>query len=358
MKKLIIFLTMLVSLSVPASATETNQTVSKLTKAETIVFLGGIPPSLNDTDVSKMAIHMCLQLLYSELKIGLPVYPVAEHIERRILEYANLSKTYGKLSKNDPKYKQKLAAFWNYYADRMRCYSTAGFYPTQHFYKRVLDMSLHGYLMEEFFFSDPKSFPIDVNVVEILPSGRVTTMIDYIDAALAMEEAEERYNVDEVEDLRDYLIEMHGAKRATEMDASELARRTAHAKKYSPFGNTELFPSPQETSIACTTSDLAQIQEEVEYIYDRLAHGIKFVDRKKFVDPSGKTVLTYGGKMVRGKKRNIFPSQMKCFSHPDFGTVFRQTIGVEYTKGEIPLESNVVYWRAISGDKSIKYDIF
>ena len=226
MKQLIIFLTILVGLNVPANATEnqTSQTVPKLTEAERTVFLDGITHSLNEVFIVNMAAELCGIVQDTQTIVD---YPVAEALERNLLMYANLSK-------GDPKYRQKIAVFWNHYNDRMICPAANGFYPKQHIFDRALEMSVHHTVLEDYFFKDPISFPIDVNVIEILPDGSSVTVIEYIDAALAMKEAEDRYNVDEVEDLRDYLIETHGAKRTTEMDASELARRVAHAKKHNP----------------------------------------------------------------------------------------------------------------------------
>lgn len=341
MKQLIIFLTILVGLNVPANATETHtsQTAPKLTDAEAVVFLDGITPSLNDTFVINMAAELCGIVQHTQMRKG---YQGAEALERNLLRFANLSK-------NDSKYKQKIAVFWNYYSDQMICPAASGFNPTQHLFARVLDSRVHRPVLEDYFFSDPIAFPIDVNVIEILHTGRPITFIDYIDAALAMEEVEDKYDVDEVEYLRDYLIKKFGAKKAGEMNPTEHARRTAHAKKYSiyykPMANKKSLPSPRETPTACTTSVLAQIQEHVKSNYEFLGHEII---------SSGVS----GADVVYGKKRNIFPSEIKCFSHRDFGTVFRQTIGVEYTKGAKPRELDVVYWRALSGDKGMRSDIF
>lgn len=188
-------------------AHEVQSERASLTKAEEAAFLGGITPRLSDLFVLNIAAELCGILQNTSFTIN---YPVAEALERNLLRYAEIAHS-------DPLKEAKIVAFWNNYADRMICPAHAGFYPRQHFYKRAIEMRISRAVLEEYFFRDPLSFPIKVNVVEVLDDGRRSTLIDYIDAALAMDEAEDRYNIDQVEDLREYLIDSHGAKRFGDM---------------------------------------------------------------------------------------------------------------------------------------------
>ena len=102
------------------------------------------------------------------------------------------------------------------------------------------------------------------------------TVLDYIDELLSLPDAYAKYDVGQVVGIRDILVDLYGGKRANEMAPTELARRTADVIKYDtsyqPLAIKEWLPSPKETLIVCTPSDLAKIQKEVEYVYDLLGH--------------------------------------------------------------------------------------
>jgi len=145
-------------------------------------------------------------------------------IEKKMLEYF-------KTDKNLPDYQLKLAQAWNEVSPFAICKATSGTFPTQHFYKRALAMNLHIPILEEFFFLDEVAFPIDPNAVEILENGRFVTLLDYMDGMLARDDASTRYQVGQVAELRDNLVEFYGAKRVSEMTPEEIRLRTAGLRK-------------------------------------------------------------------------------------------------------------------------------
>ncbi|MBL4852913.1 MAG: hypothetical protein JKY25_01585 [Robiginitomaculum sp.] len=214
MKKLVMCLIIAIGSVWPASAAE--QAAPELSKAEQAAFLDAATSQMNDNLVKNMAIELCTLLNHTQTTVV--DYPVTEALERNLLRFM-------KVSKDDPNYILKIAAFWNHYADRVICPAASGFYPKQHIYRRALDMNIHKVVLKDYFFRDPVAFPIEVNTIEVLPNGRSTTLLDYIDAALASDEAEDRYNIDVVEELTDYLVDKFGAKRFSELDPAERTNR-------------------------------------------------------------------------------------------------------------------------------------
>lgn len=194
------------TVSSPVNA-QTDISQSTLTEAEKTEFLRTLRMRYSPKVIENMAIEFCGIMQNTRTVRN---YPVAESIERNLLRFADLTK-------DDPKHVAKIAVFWNHYLEQMICPPVGGTFPRQHFYKRAIELSISQPVLIEYFFRDSIAFPIEVNIVEIIENGSSSTVIDYIDAALAMDDAEDRYNVDQVEALRTFLIEKRGAKSFSEM---------------------------------------------------------------------------------------------------------------------------------------------
>jgi len=123
------------------------------------------------------------------------------------------------IDKNDPNYKQLVAAVYNKYAACLICRDKPNFRTRnpEQFLKRVVSLGMYESILYDFFLYDEDEYPIDVNTIEILPNGEKETLLDYINKILADPEVDKKYDVKEILDLRTWIIEYYGAKKASEL---------------------------------------------------------------------------------------------------------------------------------------------
>ena len=134
-----------------------------------------------------------------------------ENIEEMMLSFLGTSK-------EDPKHKEILTKFWNEYNEKLICYEGPEDETRnpQHFLKRVVDLGMYS-ILYDFLLYDEDEYPIDVNAVEVY-NGKEETLLDYMDAIIANPKNEEKYNMQEIKDLRGTIIGYYGAKKASELE--------------------------------------------------------------------------------------------------------------------------------------------
>jgi len=123
------------------------------------------------------------------------------------------------IDKNDPNYKQLVAAVYNKYAECLICKDNprSRSRVPEHFLKRVVSLGMYESILYDFLLYDEEEYPIDVNTIEILPNGEKETFLDYIDKILDDPEVSKKYDVKEIRDLRGLIIEDYRAKKASEL---------------------------------------------------------------------------------------------------------------------------------------------
>lgn len=150
-------------------------------------------------------------------------YSVADNLEARLIRY-------GDIDPNSSTKLREMAVFWNKYVHHMVCRADNGQYPTQHVYKRAIEMNIQQEFFMDFFLADEVAAPFDMNPIEILSDGRVITLLDFIDGALTSENAEDRYNIGQIIGIKKLIIGLYNAKRSSEFSDVELEERTAKAR--------------------------------------------------------------------------------------------------------------------------------
>jgi hypothetical protein len=108
---------------------------------------------------------------------------------------------------------KKVTQFWNANHEKFICPSGGG-NEKQHLLKRILQ---HHYfdLYDDFFF-DSDTYVLDFNAIEKY-NGQNETVIDYLDRIIKTKANDPYYDIDELTDIRDALIEDYGAKRAVNL---------------------------------------------------------------------------------------------------------------------------------------------
>lgn len=176
---------------------------SGFTEDARATFLRAREDSMGAAHVLSMANNLCVLVQNAR---SIEDYPFTIKFDQSISHYANISA-------DDPFRRKKIVAFWNHYADRMICMATRGIYPEQHLYHRAVEMGVHQAVLREYFFTDAPGPRFDVNGIDTLDDGSKITLLDYLYLAQTMRNAEDRHNLDEIEELEEYLIDVHGAKR-------------------------------------------------------------------------------------------------------------------------------------------------
>lgn len=204
MKQLIIFLTLIFSITTFASPADADCDCA--------------PPGSSDQSELKDVKKISPSLVYSEI--------IAKDLTSQICSELNsfsispdkieailLRKSGYKTS--DVDYKLKVASFWNKYSEAVICDSPTGKYPTQHFYKRVIQMRLQEVVLTDYFFEDEDKFPINVNAVEINPlTKEKTTVLDFLNKIIDDPGSVGKYNITQLEGLRTILVDYYGATEA------------------------------------------------------------------------------------------------------------------------------------------------
>lgn len=131
-----------------------------------------------------------------------------EAFEMMILDYLDIDKA------RTPSYRITMRDFWNEHHEQMTCTSPApGHISPQHLLKRVVEMQGTSSFFFRYFLADRQ---LNVNAVEIR-DGRRETLVDYLDWAIFLPEAEQLYDVSALRRLRAFLIDHMGAKRAADL---------------------------------------------------------------------------------------------------------------------------------------------
>lgn len=117
------------------------------------------------------------------------------------------------------------ARTWNFYAPRFVCSATSGIYPTQHLYKRAIELAVYDEFLIDWLLADPTGFPIDMSVVEIAPDGTGSTFVGYLDRIIADPKSKNAYDLGELIRLRRLVEIRFKGKRLEEMGSCERERR-------------------------------------------------------------------------------------------------------------------------------------
>ncbi|WP_370477074.1 hypothetical protein [Tamlana flava] len=141
-----------------------------------------------------------------------------------------------KITRNTPDYKSQILDLWNTYSNCFVCKTKSAIkpelrYPT-HFLKRVVDFDMQAEVFDDFLLNDSEEFPIDVNAIEMV-DGKGETLLDYLNKILSYPSEYKRdagyefeyfvapngifYKGTVIKELREYLIEDYGAKKASEL---------------------------------------------------------------------------------------------------------------------------------------------
>lgn len=140
----------------------------------------------------------------------------------------------------------------------MICPATAGYYQEHHIFMRAVELPIGQAALFEYFFKDPKGFPIDPNVlVEVLKTGESSetasfrtrrTLLDVVNASLSDETDSRLYSRAQLNRLKKILMRRYSAITAAEMREPELETRT---KRYNRlFRGSDCYVSP-DRSRAC-----------------------------------------------------------------------------------------------------------
>lgn len=161
--------------------------------------------NMEDISIRLLADQICdAMIAYDMTGIG----PVHEAFEMMILDHLNIDKN------ATPNYRINIREFWNQHHEQMICQSEApGYESPQHILKRVVDMGGTVNFYFGYFLADRQ---VNVNAIE-MRNGQPETVVDYLDTILQDPQSQYVYDVDEVRRLRSILIELMGARRASEI---------------------------------------------------------------------------------------------------------------------------------------------
>lgn len=209
MKQLIVFLLIITTLQAFGTATDSDCDCipKELPQGDGVNFISKMSQDLTENTVQTLANELCSVIQNARV---ISNYSVADNVEARLVRYGNIDK-------NSKDYKLQIAEFWNKYSDRMICSADNGRYPRQHVFKRAIEMNIQQEFFMDYFLTDEVKFPINVNAVEIYDNGTRSTVLDYIDAVLAREDARERYNVGQIVGIKKVFEQLYGGKRAREL---------------------------------------------------------------------------------------------------------------------------------------------
>lgn len=120
-------------------------------------------------------------------------------------------------------YRDQVIAFWNANSEKLICRHECSKKPyarvPQHFMKRVVDLRMENQIFYEFLLDDSETWQVDVNAIEMI-DGRAETLLDYLDGIRADPSRHHRYDLDQIAEFREYIVEEYGAKTARELGPS------------------------------------------------------------------------------------------------------------------------------------------
>ncbi|MEE2670129.1 MAG: hypothetical protein VYA54_00360 [Bdellovibrionota bacterium] len=136
---------------------------------------------------------------------GKPTYVA---FEKMVLKFLQID------PEENSNYRQEVSSFWNQYNKHMICTTPHKGYETpQHLLKRVVDMNDMTSFYFDYFLEDKD---IAVNAVE-WRDGHPETVVDYLDTIIEDPRSEELYDLATVRQLRGFLVNTYGGKKATEL---------------------------------------------------------------------------------------------------------------------------------------------
>jgi len=171
-----------------------------------------------DLDALRLLSHkMCTQL---HLSRTMGSTNAGEKIENHILDHLAISRqTEG--------YKTQVAGFWNANAQHLICTDTvAKLRGPILFMKRVVDMEMQKTILYGFLLSDPEDYAVTVNHTEFY-NGKAETMLDFLDGILRDKARHVDYDIDEIQELREVLIEDYGAINARDLKGAKAPETSA-----------------------------------------------------------------------------------------------------------------------------------
>ena len=167
------------------------------------------PIELTDRQAKRLSGKLCRTL--SNFTVNEYEITIGQKLEEHLLKSSGIDK-------EQSNYEMKLAIFWNKNSDKVICRENfESTYPEQHFYSRVIRQNLPIRVFKDYLFSNPENLPIDPNVVSVNQYGIQETVLDYIDRVLSQPDAEERFNANQIREVRDIIENDFGGKRSREL---------------------------------------------------------------------------------------------------------------------------------------------
>jgi len=156
-------------------------------------------------DSMKMKICMAMNQGKSDASISIP-----KKINSIIIAFSGLDPQSEDIN-------EKIAKVWNRYSDQMICPTINGVYPTQHIYKRAIELKVEKGALVDYFLKDAGNFPINMNAVENKPDGTQETVLDYLDRILANPNVQNKYNAGQLIRVKKIIERRFDGKRAREL---------------------------------------------------------------------------------------------------------------------------------------------
>ena len=167
------------------------------------------PVQLTDRQAKRLSGKLCRTLIrYAENDQD---KPIGEEIEEILLKWS-------RVDDNVQNYNIQIAHFFNINSDRIICKPNGNnSFPKQHFFIRAIRQDFPISLFKEYLFSDAIFFPIDPNVVTENQYGEKETVLDYLDEIFSDNTRHDRYNMHQIREIREIIVNDFGGKRAREL---------------------------------------------------------------------------------------------------------------------------------------------
>ncbi|MBS7668149.1 hypothetical protein [Croceicoccus gelatinilyticus] len=179
-----------------------------------------VPAAAQDARLAQIADETNWENLSRELCVVADAYfgynEAGEKVEDVFLDHFGITRS-------TPDYRDQVIAFWNANSEKLICRNKCSKKPyarvPQHFMKRVVDLRMENQIFYEFLLDDSDTWQVNVNAIEMI-DGRAETLLDYLDGIRADPSRHHHYDLDQIAEFREYIVEEYGAKTARELGAS------------------------------------------------------------------------------------------------------------------------------------------
>lgn len=196
MSKILIFITTgLFAIQLQA---QTNNPLQEETKS--------LMSGASSSELKKLAASICRQIAFAESN---NVTSIAHDIESTVLKHNGWDRS-------TPNYQKKFTDFLNKNSQYFICENQAHRYEPQHIYKRVIAMKFYTPILSDFLLGDETVYATDINVIT-----DNETVLDYIDRILSRPNAADDYDIDELNELKEVMVEYYNAKHAKDLIGTE-----------------------------------------------------------------------------------------------------------------------------------------